>query len=437
MRMVPESKEAEIERRATELAAEPEYDLAKLSERAWCPNKYSRTMAHHMADFGHVFPLDRMDILSMEDSNGDTVAHRMAAKGYSFPLDRMDILSLEGKKGYDYYASYSDGPFGATVAAYMARQGYLFPEHRLDILALRGGEDGLETVAHEMVFWGHRFTLNQVDILKLKGRNGSPVIHAMCSKDCTFDIIKDVNDVSDEILSISDSRGLAVAHLLAWGGEKFHYASIDVLSLTHDGGEETGSRTVAHYLASYGVRFPKYREDILELRPWCGETVQETMDEYAAQQPVEYNMEALLVKSEDGNTLAHEMALEGHVFPLDRSDILTLRNTDSGCSVAHCMALKGYSFPAERVDILMISDREGNTVAHYMVDSGVIFGDRETRILSLSNNDGVSVAHAMSLRGHLFSPNVRDILSLADGNDVTVEDLQNRIYHSRLLDNAD
>lgn len=99
-----------------------------------------------------------MDILSTRctcdsETCNLTIAHFMVSGGYIFPLDRMDILSI-GSNDVD----------SISVATLMASTGVDFPEDRLDILFM-GADTGQVTPAIAMVYNGYRFNINNREAL--------------------------------------------------------------------------------------------------------------------------------------------------------------------------------------------------------------------------------------------------------------------------------
>lgn len=80
--------------------------------------------------------------------------------------------------------------------------------------------------------------------------------------------------------------------------------------------------------------------------------------------------ETLFLRDKTGNTVAHEMAAHGHIFPEDDTEVLTARN-NLGHTVAHIMASEGYIFAS--LDMLGMTDYTDVSVAEILIVSGYDF----------------------------------------------------------------
>jgi hypothetical protein len=140
-----------------------------------------------------------------------------------------------------------------------------------------------------------------------------------------------------------------------------------------------------------------------------------------------------------GMTVAHKMALSGHVFK--DSEILSLKGEDrskqnavfghNGCSVAFILAKKGIRFDDPATQSLGANEGR-STVAHAMAAHKHEITDEN--VLRLTDHQGNSVAHILASNGVQFSNS--EILNLKNKFGFSVSDYQNNYTESQSANQA-
>lgn len=140
-----------------------------------------------------------------------------------------------------------------------------------------------------------------------------------------------------------------------------------------------------------------------------------------------------MILEPSGMTVAHKMALNGHVF--HDFEILSLKGEDrskqnavfghNGCTVAFILAKKGIEFTDPAIQALG-KDEGRATVAHAMAAHKHKITDEN--ILKLVDHQGNTVAHIMASNGSVFSN--PEILNLKNKFGFSVLDYQNHYQES-------
>lgn len=159
---------------------------------------------------------------------------------------------------------------------------------------------------------------------------------------------------------------------------------------------EEGGLTIAHYLT---------------LLRYLGSEYVSSLGKDAAQ-------ELLLLRADDGWTVAHTLALKGNLPEEWMVPEIFTCATNNGTTVAYIIALTG-KLPEKWLlpEILVLQGEDRATVAHALARDGKLPEHLLTKeILSLANGDGNTVAHILASRGLLPDEWLTfEILSLKNG----------------------